>query len=103
MKSRQGQVLLYVLVSVGLLLTIGTHLLSWSLQTKAMRTRVVQRETKLGQVEAARGKMWGCLRDEGYPGTSCTATSAQRACEPSGFTVSYSGTPPECKVKITVN
>jgi len=100
MKERPGQILLHILIGVGLLMTVCTHILRWSLQTKTMRQRVIQRECDIGALEAARSKMWGCLSDNGYPGSSCVPNAAQRACIPEGISAAFSGTPPECRIGL---
>jgi hypothetical protein len=102
MRVRRGQVLVYILVSVGLLITIAMQIITWSLQVKAMRARVVRKEGAIGRLEGARARLWGCLADNGYPAAdSCSPTAAQRACLPPDFSAEFSGEFPECRVLLT--
>lgn len=100
MKHRKGQVLVYILISVGLMITVSMSIVTWSLQTKTVRSRVIRKESDSGYLEGVRAKLWTCLMDTGYPGGTCTPTTAQQACAPEGITVNFSGTPPECKVNF---
>lgn len=103
MKNRKGQVLMQVLVMCAVLVSVCVVMAKYALQSRTLQRKTVQREEALGNLEGVNAKLWACLADNGYPaaGTCGTPVSAG-ACTPAGATLAFSGTWPECRVKITV-
>lgn len=102
MKERKGIALMQVMVMGIILFLVCAMLVKWSLQMTIIRSKVVKSINSFSELEKARAGMWGCLNDNGYPSGSCTPTTAQRQCVPTGVNADFSGTAPDCALSLSV-
>lgn len=98
---RRGAALLQVLVMAAMLVAIAVAVMKWQLQRHQLSSKASAQSRLKIDVDGAKSAMNSCLAAAGYPSGSCQPNAAQAACVPAGVTVSFSGNPPDCGVKIT--
>jgi len=98
---RAGAILAQVLVIAVLLITIVTAAIHWQLQRYQAITKQANQTKLVGTVSGGNAVITRCLAAAGYPSGTCIPNAAQSACIPAGTAVTFSGTPPSCKLKIT--
>jgi len=103
MRTKEGMILLQVLVMVSVFMLISVTLVKSSLQGRMLKNKCIVKEAAASDMEGTVAKIWACLGDAGYPpADDCAPTTPQQACVPSGTSVEFLGTYPACRMRVNV-
>lgn len=104
MRRRRGSALMFVLVMSVIFLMMCRAVMNLTMGSGLFRARAVRGATAKADLDGAAAKAWGCLTDKGYPPAgTCQPAGAQNACFPAGFDFTFSGSFPDCRMRIEVD